>query len=361
MAKYCVNCGKELDEDSLFCWSCGQAVDKEKTDIVDDEKKHLVEEKGLKEDSKVVREEVLYKDKFHLEGKHKKILIGIAGCSFVIILTFVLLLNMGAFLSDADKVLMALENTMMESRLVQDLSCARVILEDKYTVEMDGRVGEERIKTVHIRDGAERYISMEYKDVDYKMHLKKDELMFWDYRLEDKVLMYQYRQEQGEELRDAVGEENIDAFNILLKKLYDENIDKSIIFATFVQNKPDYVLFFCYDRIVGQLRASQSAHGALHHRLGTDRSGAVAWIGNADSLPRFWIHSLHCDCTGDDALASAQGASAGTTAIQRTATPPKPSLLLVLRLPDPSKHTGRRGEGTQNGGNTRKTHRQRRG
>lgn len=213
MANYCGNCGTQLEEDSVYCPSCGQKVMEENVGIVDEKKFDPMTGKKLKKSK-----------------KGKRHIPAIATGILVIVVVAIILVKSGVFLSKSDQVLLALQNTLEESQLIRDLSKIRLVEKNNFTVELDGRLNGYKTNVLYIKDNSNKQIVRNFDDEDnFEVCLLKNDIMFRVSDDSDDVFLYQYRKAPSVKLAEAAGEENIEALNTLIEKIYDEQLGRKLL------------------------------------------------------------------------------------------------------------------------------------
>lgn len=166
-----------------------------------------------------------------MQPKKKKktfaIIGAIVAAVLVIAVVAVVIINSGVFLSKADKVAKAVENTFAEKgALAEDLAISDIMESKKYTMSIGAEVEGVDINVDYRVNKSELQIAGEVGasgifGIDFIAGIADDELKVQIPYVSDKVFTYNYVEEKNGYLPEMMGEEQIEAFDKMLQTMFN--------------------------------------------------------------------------------------------------------------------------------------------
>lgn len=165
--------------------------------------------------------------------KNKKWLMILGGVAVIAILVFTIFKS-GLFLSKADKVLVAMANTMGEqSHFVKELQGIRILSDDSYSVKVEADAEDTAVDVQYATKASEKQLSGSIKngdmpEVEFLAGLTSSEVKVQIPDMSDNVFIYNYKNEKDGYITDLLREDEIEAIDSLCESLYSQKEQKDM-------------------------------------------------------------------------------------------------------------------------------------
>lgn len=238
--KVCTNCKKELPDDAEFCDNCGTKVEAESTENKDLQQKAIFchncgnalkegvkfcpkcgqsTEEGALEDTKPKSSPVKW-------NARKK---GVGFVAAILVLILFFCAGKTLFTDEHDKIIKAVSNSVKGSRLVENLSAIKLLLEKDYTLDINAETDEAISQWKVVANGKNLALSgnleSEADNIKLECCFVDGEFQLYIPDFTNKVYTYDYKKDDAGTLEEEIGNEGIDIINSLLEQ--SENADSA--------------------------------------------------------------------------------------------------------------------------------------